>query len=517
MTVLLLLVWGAGPGLVHAHNHEPFYRDLSGHWARSWIEVLWEEGVTDGYQVLTYSPHLGWHRESRFRPDTNMRLDSWTTLAAKVFDLTPIPAERNHWLEGGQEVSGWLEAARQAGWLQSPVYWTDNVTRQVAIRFLVTALDLEPYSLGLSASQVSQALDRYRDRHKIDSSARRYVAAATILGIVEGYPDGTFRPQDYMTRAEAATMLARSALARVSAHPNPFSPDGDGIEDYTDFQLASLRNRNISRWELVVEDGGRRQVWATGTRYGRAPQHPDSVRWDGVDGGGSTLNPGDYFYHFSVWDRNGQQFSSVRKPISLVWRRLQGGLEPADLYPSDTLSVWASTWGDASRVTASVPGLNLTTTLQRERRGSATTPDRWVGSIVIPHDAPPGPQSLTLKAQFGGAERTVNLTFHVRDRVWLQARLEPSITPAGGLVTVYAESSTNVTAVHAAFPDGSQLPLLSPLPGQWHRTWIVPVELDQGTYPVVVTAESPYGPRQVELWLTVAGDVREEVQTVLTH
>ena len=46
--------------------------------------------------------------------------------------------------------------------------------------------------------------------------AQDYINEAANAGIVDGYPDGTFRPQQYITRAEAMTMVNRT----IDRHPD---------------------------------------------------------------------------------------------------------------------------------------------------------------------------------------------------------------------------------------------------------------------------------------------------------
>ena len=46
--------------------------------------------------------------------------------------------------------------------------------------------------------------------------AQDYINEAANAGIVDGYPDGTFRPQQYITRAEAVTMVNRT----IDRHPD---------------------------------------------------------------------------------------------------------------------------------------------------------------------------------------------------------------------------------------------------------------------------------------------------------
>ncbi len=54
--------------------------------------------------------------------------------------------------------------------------------------------------------------------------AARYIALAVQLGIVNGYPDNTFRPNGYITRAEGVTIIARFAKlppSRLAELPFP--------------------------------------------------------------------------------------------------------------------------------------------------------------------------------------------------------------------------------------------------------------------------------------------------------
>ncbi|MBU1027068.1 MAG: S-layer homology domain-containing protein [Candidatus Margulisbacteria bacterium] len=54
--------------------------------------------------------------------------------------------------------------------------------------------------------------------------AARYIALAVQLGVVNGYPDNTFRPNGYITRAEGVTIISRFAklpASRISELPFP--------------------------------------------------------------------------------------------------------------------------------------------------------------------------------------------------------------------------------------------------------------------------------------------------------
>ncbi|HEY8450322.1 MAG TPA: S-layer homology domain-containing protein [Bacillota bacterium] len=511
--VLLLMLVAAAPPAA-AHRHEEPYRDIAGHWAEPWIEVLWEEGVTDGFSVRTRRGRRV-VRESRFLPDRQIELDAWTVLNAKVFQLTPLPGRSPHRLASGQEVGGWLAAALAAGWLERPRDWWQLLEREDAVRFLLEALDLGEYARQLPRATVDWLLERYRDHRRISSSLRPYIAAATRLGIIEGYPDRTFQPQRKLTRAEAAALLGRSALARAHASPNPFYPDGDGIQDETRFTLSTLRNRNLSRWLLVVEDDGGKTLWSTGTTGGRAPAPPPSVAWDGRNHAGVTLAPGTYFYRLTVWDRHGRAFTGVRKPLVLGRRYLLAGLNPNSVRPEQTLTIWANTEGGATRVTAAIPGVlpEPIALSQQDRQGANA---RWSSSIALPVATPPGPHAVLVQAQFPGTSRSRFLTVLVLDPVQFEAQLEPFELPAGSPLHITAWASTHIDRVVAEPPGAASFGLTRKDARRWQGTWYVPIGTPPGDYQFEVTGYSRYGPRSVRLPFRVSGDRREALETILT-
>jgi hypothetical protein len=51
-------------------------------------------------------------------------------------------------------------------------------------------------------------VDSFRDRGRIAPWAVQAVAQDEAAGLIRGYPDGTFRPDGVLTRAEGAAMLA---------------------------------------------------------------------------------------------------------------------------------------------------------------------------------------------------------------------------------------------------------------------------------------------------------------------
>ena len=56
-----------------------------------------------------------------------------------------------------------------------------------------------------------KTLDNFKDTETLTGSDRRSIYALQTLGIVEGYEDGTFRPENSLTRAQICAILKRAA------------------------------------------------------------------------------------------------------------------------------------------------------------------------------------------------------------------------------------------------------------------------------------------------------------------
>lgn len=164
------------------------------HWAFNYIAELVNKGVLAGYE------------DGSFRPDTTVTRAEW----AKIMVLAAgLPANdnnvyftdmNNHW------ANIYVNTAKD--YLAA---YTDGTFKpdQAAVREDVTVSMVKLKGYDVSNVDYSY-LSQFTDVNSISNSLKAYVAVAVEKDLISGFEDGTFRGQNTLTRAEAATLLWRA-------------------------------------------------------------------------------------------------------------------------------------------------------------------------------------------------------------------------------------------------------------------------------------------------------------------
>ncbi len=159
------------------------FQDIDGHWAYYYIKDMVDAGYIKGYDEYT------------FAPDDNVTLHQACMLALRVLGKTSSD-------------EGWQERAAELGMLSSAWEADAPVSRE---RF--TDIVMKAYTSKKGTYTITVGNDYYADSNEIQEAYQQPVFGANDLGFIEGYEDGTFRPQNTLTRAEAVTILLRLANA----------------------------------------------------------------------------------------------------------------------------------------------------------------------------------------------------------------------------------------------------------------------------------------------------------------
>lgn len=198
VTVLLvaLLILGLVPGFpisAEAAAAKQQFQDISTSYAKDAITHLVNEGIAAGTS------------ETRFEPKKAVTRAEFATFAVRLLGLKPVKnnispyndTSTTAWYYGN--VSAMTNLSILEGKGQGTFQPNASITREEAAALLVRMLKQTSSSTGLLPTT-------YVDASNISVWAKPYVQKVYQLGLMRG-SDGLFRPQDQVTREEAAVML----------------------------------------------------------------------------------------------------------------------------------------------------------------------------------------------------------------------------------------------------------------------------------------------------------------------
>ncbi|NPV91941.1 MAG: S-layer homology domain-containing protein [Firmicutes bacterium] len=172
--------------------------DVAGHWGKDSIAKLMQAGVIGGYPDGSFQPE-----KSVSRAEFTVMLVKALKLESKEGDLslrgarTVFSDTAAHWAKDNINAA----AARGiiSGYDQNSFGPDDQITREQAAVIIARAAKLQAGDQALSFS----------DAQHISPWALSGVAAAVGKSYLSGYPDNSFRPRGYTSRAEAAAIIAK--------------------------------------------------------------------------------------------------------------------------------------------------------------------------------------------------------------------------------------------------------------------------------------------------------------------
>jgi hypothetical protein len=187
------LMIGTNGGAAVQANRSTF-DDIKSHWAENEVEKMTTLGYLKG-------------SDGNFRPDESITRAEFVTLMVRILGLKTDKSET-----GFTDVSSddWFAPYISSAVSQKIVKGYDDgsfkpnnpITREEISSLLSTVLDLE-----LSEKDTEKLLEKFND--KVSPWAETYVAKSVEAGLLNGFPDGTFKGSTNATRAQSAVMLLR--------------------------------------------------------------------------------------------------------------------------------------------------------------------------------------------------------------------------------------------------------------------------------------------------------------------
>jgi len=166
---------------------DPF-SDIDEHWAKDYINGTTEKNIINGYP------------DGTFRPNNNVTREEFASLLVRVLDLENnsemvFSDTLDRWSTEDISTAAYYEIIK--GYDENKFGPEDFITREQMAVMIARALDLEEGSGDGGLNDIQNA----------SSWARDSIVAVVNEGLIEGYPDGIFKPMNNLTRAEAVKVI----------------------------------------------------------------------------------------------------------------------------------------------------------------------------------------------------------------------------------------------------------------------------------------------------------------------
>lgn len=162
----------------------------SSYWAYNVIKSMAIKGILVGYE------------DNTFRPEENLSRAEAAQILVNYFNLT----DKNSKTISDLSEDFWACEAIKKASIYMPMNGNifdseKSITRK---DFIISIMNIKKEK---SQPNVDNA---FSDLNNMSDDEREKINLAHFLNIIDGYEDGTFRPNDFITRAEACTILARA-------------------------------------------------------------------------------------------------------------------------------------------------------------------------------------------------------------------------------------------------------------------------------------------------------------------
>lgn len=179
----------------------PQFTDVpEGAWYHDYVYDLVYRGVVNGMTATTYEPE-GKLTRAQFVKLLACSLADAETL--KTYEgKHPFKDSEGHWAEA------YIAWAKDKGIVEGVSATEFDPEAPITREQMATIFGRYALKQGIELPKSENAAGSFPDADKISEYAREFVELMRIAGILNGYEDGTFRPQGNATRAEAAKLFS---------------------------------------------------------------------------------------------------------------------------------------------------------------------------------------------------------------------------------------------------------------------------------------------------------------------
>lgn len=229
---LLLLVSSFSVNTAAFANEKPKPDSKAGHWASASLERWKAAGIIQG------------DAKGNLLPNRNITVVEFAVMMNRLFGFQNDTGATQPSNANDPWYAQDLSLALKEGYLNSPqeekaaALVKTELTRGEAARSLNRLFSLD--------SEDQNGQDAFRDLSLLDQETKRAIAAFSSAGYIQGYPDGSFKPERTITRGEMAVILDRMLALHISesGYRSLGNPSGNVLVNQPDAELSQLTVSN---------------------------------------------------------------------------------------------------------------------------------------------------------------------------------------------------------------------------------------------------------------------------------
>lgn len=191
--VLIILVFALLLGCVNITATAVSVSDISGHWAQTYIQKMVDLGIMDTKNDMQFKPNELFSRKEAAK--SGCMLFKENNLPSTPHPFTDVSGEYAPYIK-------WMYDAGVVSGTTSTTFSPDSYIKRQDLCVILYNLYFSRLGIPFISQRASVA---YSDDSSISSYAKTKVYALQQIYVVT--VGGAFRPKEYVTRAEAATML----------------------------------------------------------------------------------------------------------------------------------------------------------------------------------------------------------------------------------------------------------------------------------------------------------------------
>ncbi len=260
---VLMLVLSGNAFAASLDNNTKAVSDVGNHWANKQITEWVNKGLAQGYNNGT------------FRPENTITRAEFITLLNRAIGLIElgevgfVDVLEENWFH--HEVGKAIKSGYISGYQDNTMRPNNHISRQEVAVILSRLMKLD-------ASNIENVSNKFADKNSIPGWSRSAINSVVSNGLMDGYPDQTYRPDRFITRAEAVVVLDR-ALGVILNNAGEIGPENS----------VTTINGNVT---ITASDNNLMNTIISGNLYITEGVGEGNVRLENVTVMGTTLIQG---------------------------------------------------------------------------------------------------------------------------------------------------------------------------------------------------------------------------------